>query len=125
MIGPEKRLLTLSGSCGDRMKEKRPMIGSICGKLADVVVVTTEETYVEPSENVIDGIFAGIDQSQCEAHKIIDRKEAIKFFFDHAEPGDCVAICGMAGVTTMMTQEGQIPWNEKEIATTILNSIKE
>lgn len=123
MISPDKRILVLTGSCGDRMKEKRPIVGKLCSELADVVVVTNEDPYTEDPEKIIDEVWTGIDQSQCKAHRIFDRKEAIKFIFDNAQAGDAVILCAKGSDTTMWTKEGQIPWNEREIARELLMTI--
>jgi len=117
-----KRVLVLTSACGNRMREKRPEQGRVCSALADVVVVTSDETYGEPHAQIMDDLWSGIDQSQTQAHRIEDRKEAIAFILKQAEPGDIVAICGMAGVTTMMTARGQIPWDEGAIVRKALRS---
>ena len=124
MIEQGKRILVLTGSCGDRMREKRPIIGEICSRLADVTVVSTDETYTEDPLKVIDEVFAGIDQGKTEARKIPDRGEAIAFLFREARPGDAVVLCGMGACTTMMTQRGTVPWDEREIARELLQTIE-
>ncbi|MFH1669983.1 MAG: UDP-N-acetylmuramoyl-L-alanyl-D-glutamate--2,6-diaminopimelate ligase, partial [Patescibacteria group bacterium] len=120
MIEPGKRVLVLTGSCGDRMKEKRPIVGRICSQLADVVVVTNEDPYTEDPEKIISEVFRGIDQSQCEATRISDRREAMEWIFAQAHPGDAVILCAKGSDTTMWTTHGQVPWNEREIARELL-----
>jgi UDP-N-acetylmuramoyl-L-alanyl-D-glutamate--2,6-diaminopimelate ligase len=115
MTPREKRILVLTSSCGNRMPEKRPVIGKICSELADIIVVTSDETYGEPHENVINEIVAGIDHSRTQVHCIPNRREAIQLILKQAQEGDSVVICGMAGVTTMMTAAGQVPWDERRI----------
>lgn len=119
----DKRVLVLTGACGNRMREKRPEQGRVCSNLADMVVVTSDETYGEPYESIMNDLWSGIDQTQTEAHRIEDRKEAITFILKQAKPGDIVAICGMAGVTTMMTAKGQIPWDEDAIVRKALHAM--
>jgi len=116
-------VLILFGSCGNRMPEKRPMIGKICSTHADVLVVTSDETYGEPHEKIMDEIWSGIDQTKAVAFKVPDRREAIEFILAQAQEGDIVLLAGMAGVTTMMTERGQIPWDEAAIAREILRSL--
>ncbi len=122
MLPEENRILVLTGSCGDRMREKRPIVGRLCSELADVVVVTNEDPYTEDPEKIIEEVWAGVDQSKTEAHKIFDRKEAMALLFSQANPGDAVILCAKGSDTTMMTAEGQIPWNEREIARELLRS---
>jgi UDP-N-acetylmuramoyl-L-alanyl-D-glutamate--2,6-diaminopimelate ligase len=123
MIEPGKRILVLTGSCGDRMREKRPVVGKTCSELADIVVVANEDPYTEDPQHIIDEVWSGIDQSLCEAHQIFDRKEAISFLFNQAKPGDAILLAGKGSDTTMWVKEGKIPWNEREIAREILRSL--
>lgn len=124
MLPQGKRILVLTGSCGDRMKEKRPLVGAICSRLADIVAVTNEDPYTEDPQKIIDEVWAGIDQSACDAHKISDRKEAIQLLFSLAQPGDAVILCAKGSDTTMMTAQGQVPWNEREIARAMLKEMR-
>lgn len=122
-LAPGARLLVLTGSCGNRMPEKRPVIGRIVAELADVVVVSEDETITEDQHKVIDEVWAGIDQDKVEAHKIFDRLEAIRFLVKAAHPGDAIALCGMGACTTMQTKEGLRPWDEREISRKVLREI--
>ncbi len=120
MIEPGRRILVLAGSCGDRMREKRPHVGRICSELADIVVIANEDPYTEDPQKIIEEVWAGVDQSQTEAHRIFDRREAIAFLLKEAKPGDAILLCGKGSDTTMMTGEGQIPWDEREIVREML-----
>ncbi len=123
MLAPGKCLLVLTGSCGDRMKEKRPLVGKTCGELADVVVVSNEDPYTEDPQRIIDDVWKGIDQSKTNAHRIEDRLEAIKFLFAAASPGDAVILCGKGSDTHMWLANGQVPWNERVIAKELLQKL--
>ena len=123
MTPPGKRVLVLASSCGNRMPEKRPLIGRITSDLADIVVVTSDETYGEPHGKIMDEIWEGIDQDSAIAFRVPDRREAIEFILAQAQEGDSVALCGMGGVTTMMTAKGQIPWDEAKIARDVLRLV--
>lgn len=120
MLPEGKRLMVLTGSCGDRMKEKRPVVGAICSRLADVVVVSNEDPYTEDPEKIIDEVLSGVDRSRCEVHRIVDRLEGIKFLLSHAKAGDIIVLCAKGSDTTMMTKNGQIPWDERKITRALL-----
>lgn len=122
MLPSDGKLLVLTGSCGDRMKEKRPQVGKICSELADIVVVTNEDPYTEDPQQIIDEVWAGVDQDQCQAEQIFDRREAMQWLFKQASSGDIVILCAKGSDTTMWTAEGQIPWNEREIAKELLRN---
>lgn len=120
MLPKGKRLLVLTGSCGDRMREKRPEIGKIVSAHTNITVVANEDPYTEDPQHIIDEVWAGIDQAKTTAHRIPDRKEAIAFLFQEAQPDDIVLLCGKGSDTTMWMKEGQIPWNEREIVRELL-----
>lgn len=134
------RLLVLTGSCGDRMREKRPIVGRICAELADVTVVTNEDPYTEDPEKIIDEVLSGIPSTvkiyrgqnavPCDEQplqkvcvRISDRREAIRFILREASTGDIVLFCGKGADITMMTASGQVPWVEREIVTEELRSL--
>lgn len=130
------RLFVLTGSCGDRMKEKRPLIGKICAELADIVIVTNEDPYTEDPEAIIDDVLSGIPEDVPVVHdaasepehrafvaRITDRLEAIRFCLRHAKPDDIVLFCGKGGDVTMWTKHGRIPWDEDAIVRAELRKI--
>ena len=102
------------------MPEKRPEVGRLCSKYADVAVFAFEETYEEDPDKILDDIWAGVDGAQCEAHRIMDRTEAIEFILNAAQPGDIVLICGMGAYPVMQTQKGSIPWDEQAVVRNVL-----
>jgi UDP-N-acetylmuramoyl-L-alanyl-D-glutamate--2,6-diaminopimelate ligase len=114
------RLLVLAGSCGDRMKEKRPVVGKIVSEYADVAVIANEDPYTEDPRAIIDEVWAGMDHSKTQGHRIFDRAEAIAFLLKEAKPGDTVVFCGKGSDTTMWLKEGKVPWNERQIVRELL-----
>lgn len=124
MVDDNSRVLVLCSSCGNRMEEKRPMIGKICSDLADVVVVTEDETYGEDPHKVLEEVWQGVDTAKCKAQKIFNRREAITHLFQEAKQGDAVILCGMGPFSTFTTLKGRIPWDERKIAREILQSLK-
>jgi len=123
IVGEDKRVLVLCSSCGNRMKEKRPHIGRICSELADVTVVTEDETYGEDPLKALEEVWAGVDQTKTQAHKISDRRAAIAALFHDAQAGDAVVLCGMGPFTTMTTLKGRIPWDERQVARELLHTM--
>lgn len=122
-LKPGGKLLVLTGSCGDRMKEKRPVVGKIVSAYADITVVSNEDPYTEDPQKIIDEVWGGIDQKETEAHRIFDRREAIRFLLKKARKDDIVIFCGKGSDTTMWVKSGQIPWNEREIVATELRAL--
>lgn len=130
-ISPNGRLIVLTGSCGDRMPEKRPLVGAICSQKADIVIVTNEDPYTEDPERIIDDVLSGVTgmhlyRSEEEFRavttlsnrfcvRVSDRRRAIPLALSLAREGDSVIFCGKGADITMMTSRGQVPWVERDI----------
>jgi UDP-N-acetylmuramoyl-L-alanyl-D-glutamate--2,6-diaminopimelate ligase len=85
------RLHVVFGAGGDRDRGKRPRMGEAARRLADRVVVTSDNPRSEPPEAIVDAIMKGAGP---EAERETDRRRAIALAIDTAEPGDVVVIAG-------------------------------
>ncbi len=57
---PENKLIWVFGSCGDRDRGKRPIMGEIVAKYADFAIVTNEDPYGEDPVRIINEVFSGV-----------------------------------------------------------------
>jgi UDP-N-acetylmuramoyl-L-alanyl-D-glutamate--2,6-diaminopimelate ligase len=87
----ERRVHVVFGAGGDRDRGKRPLMGEIASRLADVVIVTSDNPRSEDPEAIIEAILAGAAPGT--AHEV-DRKVAIAEAIGGAEAGDVVVIAG-------------------------------
>ncbi|MBR4675882.1 MAG: UDP-N-acetylmuramoyl-L-alanyl-D-glutamate--2,6-diaminopimelate ligase [Victivallales bacterium] len=90
---PHNRLIVLFGCGGDRDRTKRPKMGAAAAKLADIVVVTSDNPRTESPDAIIQEILPGIP-SGTKSLTIPDRREAIQYAIAHAQPGDIILIAG-------------------------------
>ncbi|MEL6869375.1 MAG: UDP-N-acetylmuramyl-tripeptide synthetase [Pseudomonadota bacterium] len=94
------------GCGGDRDATKRPAMGAIADRFADVVVVTDDNPRSEcPSK-----IRAAITEQCPGAVEIANREQAIRFALDQSRSGDVVLICGRGSEATMTYADHEYPW---------------
>lgn len=110
------RLYIVTGACGDRMREKRPIIGEICANKADVLVITDDEPYTEDPAKIRKEILVGTQNKKAIVHEIADRTEAITFCMQNAKPSDIVLLAGLGSYPSRMFHDGPRPWDEKQVA---------
>jgi UDP-N-acetylmuramoyl-L-alanyl-D-glutamate--2,6-diaminopimelate ligase len=87
----EQQLHVVFGCGGDREQGKRPLMGEIAGRLADHVIVTSDNPRSEDPEVIIAQILGGIDR---DVSHLLDRRDAINAAIEQAKPGDVVVIAG-------------------------------
>ena len=88
------RLIVVLGAGGDRDTGKRPLMGEIAARLADVLVVTDDNPRSEDPARIRAEVMAGIVGSGAEVLEIGDRRQAIREALRRAAPGDIVLIAG-------------------------------
>ena len=85
------RLHVVFGAGGDRDRGKRPLMGEAARRLADRVIVTSDNPRSEDPEAIIDEIMEG---TGTQAEREVDRRRAIAMAVDEARAGDVVVIAG-------------------------------
>src|SRR4051812_33280228 len=85
------RLHVVFGAGGDRDRGKRPLMGDAARRLADRVIVTSDNPRNEDPGAIVDQVMEGAGPG---AEREVDRRRAIALAIDTAEPGDVVVIAG-------------------------------
>ena len=116
--GNGRLICVLGAAGGGRDKWKRPEMGKIAARYCDEIILTNEDPYEEDPNQILSEIKSGISNFQfpiSNLYKILDRKEAIKKALQRAKHGDIVIITGKGAEPWMMTKDGKIPWDDREI----------
>jgi UDP-N-acetylmuramoyl-L-alanyl-D-glutamate--2,6-diaminopimelate ligase len=112
------RLIVLFGCGGDRDRRKRPVMGRIAARGADLAIVTSDNPRSEDPDAIIDQIEEGMDGI---AHlRITDRREAIARALQGLQPGDCLLLAGKGHETYQIIGEARLPLDEREIVRQLL-----
>jgi UDP-N-acetylmuramoyl-L-alanyl-D-glutamate--2,6-diaminopimelate ligase len=107
------RLICVFGCGGDRDRAKRPLMGEVVGRLADVAIVTSDNPRSEEPEAIIEEILAGMNGSE-EVEP--DRAAAIARAVERAGEGDVVVIAGKGHEQGQELRDRTIPFDDREVA---------
>lgn len=88
------RLVCVFGCGGNRSKDRRYSMGEIAGRMADLSVITADNSRFEKVEDIIADIRGSIEKTGGAFIEIPDRREAIAYSMIHAQKGDMIAIIG-------------------------------
>ena len=112
------RLWVVFGAGGDRDPMKRPLMGEACARLADSLVVTSDNPRSEDPATIIDAIVAGVDRAAARPRLVRiepDRREAIFFALANAASSDVVIIAGKGHETTQEIKGVKHPFDDREV----------
>ncbi|WP_336279512.1 UDP-N-acetylmuramoyl-L-alanyl-D-glutamate--2,6-diaminopimelate ligase [Bartonella sp. CB175] len=112
------RLILVFGCGGDRDQGKRPLMGKIAAKRADIVIVTDDNPRTETPKKIREDIL----QAVPEAIEIADRSEAISYAVGLLKAGDTLIIAGKGHEDGQIIGEKIYPFSDRLHA---LSALKE
>ena len=108
------RLIAVFGCGGDRDPIKRPIMGSIGAKIADIAVVTSDNPRTEDPSAIISDIVKGL--TDAKNYVIVEnRQEAIHYAMDIAEKDDIIVLAGKGHETYQEIMGVKYHMDEREI----------
>ena len=118
---PHNKLIHVLGSAGGgRDKARRPLLGELASKQADIVIVTNEDPYDEDPWKIIEAVAVGAEEAgkidNKDLFKILDRREAIAKAISLAESGDLLLFTGKGSEQFICLKNGvKEPWDERMV----------
>ncbi len=113
------RVILVFGCGGDRDTSKRPIMGAVAARLADRVVVTSDNPRREDPQAIIAQIVAGAPGAG-HVEAIVDRREAIARALSQAGPGDLVLIAGKGHETFQEFASRTIAFDDAQVVRELL-----
>lgn len=119
------RLIVVFGCGGDRDHGKRPVMGEIAGRMADLSILTSDNPRAENPLEILSAIEAGIKPTGARYEVIENRREAIRKALMTAGEGDVVLLAGKGHETYQEISGLKKPFNEKTIVAELLNELSQ
>ncbi len=113
------RLICVFGCGGDRDRSKRPLMGGIAARLADAVVVTSDNPRTEDPQRILEDVVAGIPPGTA-LEVQGDRAAAIAAAIAAAEPDDLVLIAGKGHEDYQILGTTKVHFDDREQAESAL-----
>lgn len=113
------RLIVVFGCGGNRDTTKRSQMGELASRLADYVVVTSDNPRFENPEQIIADINKGVNKNN--ATSIANREDAINYALSIARDNDIVAILGKGNEQTQEINGIKYPYNDYDVVKKFFN----
>ena len=120
-----RRLVCVFGCGGNRSKDRRYSMGEIGGKLADLCVVTSDNSRYEKPEDIIADIRGSIEKTGGAYVEIPDRREAIQYSITHAQPGDMIAVIGKGHEDYQEVNGVRHPFLDRQVIKEIMTKLEQ
>jgi len=118
------KLWVLFGCGGDRDQGKRPLMGEVACRLADKLILTSDNSRSEDTGSIIQDIQSGfaVDSEKVtpSVQVILDRQEAVRTAVKQAQSGDVVVLAGKGHEDYQIINEQTLPYDERAYVKTLL-----
>ena len=110
-----QRIVLVFGCGGDRDRSKRKVMARIASRMADSLVITSDNSRTENPADIISDILLGVDK-ESEFAVVPDRAEAIRYAIKYARAGDIILLAGKGHENYEIDRKGKHPFCERDIA---------
>jgi UDP-N-acetylmuramoyl-L-alanyl-D-glutamate--2,6-diaminopimelate ligase len=109
------KIFAVLGAAGLRDRGKRPAMTRAVAQFADEIVITREDPWTEPEEQIFNDLEAGLRGSSVTWRRIADRRQALEYALKKAVFGDVVVVTGKGAEMGMAIGTQIVPWSEREV----------
>lgn len=118
-----KRLICLFGAGGNRPKVRRYEMGEASGRLADLSVITADNSRFEDVLDIIADIKTGMAKTDGKYIEIPDRREAIRWCLENAQEGDIIVLAGKGHEDYQEIKGKKYPFDERVVIRELLEEM--
>ena len=128
MKKPEAKVIVLLGAeGGGRDKAKRPIMGEIAAKMADFVIVSNVDPYLDDPQQILEDIAVASEKNGKMRNQnlfvIEDRRLGIKKALSLAKTNDIVLITGKGAEQSIVIGGKRFAWDDREVVKEELKQI--
>ena len=116
------RVICVFGAAGERDGAKRPKMGQVAARLADMSIITTDDAYSEDPAKIAREVAEGADSMRAEV--VLDRREAIRRALWAARRGDVVVVAGKGHERVQHLHDGDVPFHDATVVGELLEELE-
>lgn len=117
-----ERIITLFGSVGDRTKNRRRELGTVCNELSDFSIITSDNPGCEDPEAICREIACYFNDEK-KYTVIPDREAALRYAVRISRPGDVILLCGKGHENYQLVGKERVPFCERDVLVDEYNKI--
>ena len=98
-------------------------MGEIGGRLADLCILTADNSRFERVEDILADIRGSIEKTGGAFIQIPDRREAIAYSIVHAQPGDMIAVIGKGHEDYQEIEGVRYPFLDRQVIQEVIQGL--
>jgi UDP-N-acetylmuramoyl-L-alanyl-D-glutamate--2,6-diaminopimelate ligase len=116
------KLIVVFGAGGDRDRGKRPQMAAVAERMADRVIITSDNPRTEDPERILDDIAAGFTRADYE--RVEDRRQAIARALATMGADDVLLLAGKGHETYQIRGTDRLPFDERLVVRELLAEVR-
>ncbi len=113
----DARVIAVFGCAGHRDRQKRPIMGELAARLADLAIATSDNPRGENPDAIINDVIEGVSEHyRARVIALADRRGAIRRALEVAQPDDVVVIAGKGHEATQDLGAETIKFDDRLVA---------